>query len=265
MSSPHPPSPPEATPPSKSSSPWGIALTQAVAAFVLALTFGTFASSIGIPPWAACLMSLLVFSGSAQFAFATTIATGGSFASGIGSAVLLNARFIPMAASSVTALRGGRLRRALEAQLTLDVSWASAQRPDGTVDRSIFMTSSLVQFPAWVAGTAVGAYLAPDAETMRMLGLDVVFPAFFAMMLAVAVRNRPELKLPLLLCVFVAGAALAFLPAGTALLAGSIPGLVWGALRSVPREREAIVPFAGGEPGGTHNASAGSREDGDSR
>ncbi|WP_349827284.1 AzlC family ABC transporter permease [Brevibacterium litoralis] len=213
---------------------WILGITHGAAAFVLALTYGTYAASVGIPAWVALLMSLLVFSGTAQFAFATTLAGGGGFPAAVGSAALINVRFLPMAANATTALRGGPLRRALEAQLTLDVSWAAGQRADGTVDRAIFMPSALVQFPCWLAGTAIGAFFAPDAEVLRATGLDVVFPAFFAMMLAMAVKKRPELRLPVGLCVVVTLAALAFLPSGTALLVGSLPGLLWGAMRKLP-------------------------------
>jgi len=214
---------------------WGpglqVGLGQAGAALALAVTFGAFAVGSGLPPWAAVLMSAVTFSGTAQFAFLSSVTAGGGVAAAVGAGALVNSRFLPMAAASSSALRGSATRQALEAQLVVDGSWAAAQRADGTVDRDVLLPASVVQWPAWIAGTAIGAYARPPDDVVQALGLDVVFPAFFVILLLRAVRLRTDMRLPMLASAGAALAALWVLPAGTALLVGCVPALVAGARR----------------------------------
>ena len=117
--------------------------------FALAISFGAFAALHGWPAGLVIVMSVLVFSGSAQFALVTSMAGGGGLITGLGAATLINTRFIPMAAATARSLRGGRIWRALEGQAVVDGSFVSAQRPQGAVDREKLIAASLVQWPAW--------------------------------------------------------------------------------------------------------------------
>ena len=103
------------------------------AAAALAITFGANATLAGWPPAATILMSALVFSGSAQFAFITAMSGGVGLIAGIGAGALMNLRFVPMAAAAARSLHGGPVRRALEGQAVVDGSgcWPSgrAARP----------------------------------------------------------------------------------------------------------------------------------------
>ena len=109
----------------------------ALAAGVLAISFGAFASCQGWPPWATVLMSATVFSGSAQFAFVTATSGGAGLLTGLAASALMNLRFVPMAAASAPSLHGGRLQQALEGQAVVDGSWVAAQRLDGTTNRGV--------------------------------------------------------------------------------------------------------------------------------
>ena len=82
---------------------------------------------------ASIVMSLTTFAGSAQFAIVSVLGAGGTAVAAIAAAVLLNARYGPMALAAASVFRGGKLRRFLEAQLLVDESWALAQR-DGHFD-----------------------------------------------------------------------------------------------------------------------------------
>ena len=132
-----------------------------LAASALAVTFGAYATLAGWPPAATILMSALVFSGSAQFAFITAVSGGAGLITGLGAGALMNLRFVPMAAAAARSLHGGRFRRALEGQAVVDGSWVLAQRPDGTTNREMMIGATLVQWPAWVLGTAVGRAAGP--------------------------------------------------------------------------------------------------------
>ena len=101
-------------------------LLPAVLAF--GASFGVLAQAAGIGAEASMVMSLTTFAGSAQFAIVSVLGAGGTAAAAIGAAVLLNARYGPMALAASTVFRGGWLRRLLEAQLLVDESWALAQQ-----------------------------------------------------------------------------------------------------------------------------------------
>ena len=190
----------------------------ALAAGALAVTFGAFATLQGWPPLATIAMSALVFSGSAQFAFITATTGGGGLATGIGAAALMNLRFVPMAAAAARSLRGGALRRALEGQAVVDGSWVAAQRPDGTTNREVMLGATLVQWPAWVLGTALGAILVPSPEFLHRLGLDAVFPCFFLLLLLDTLRQQPQVRPVASTAAAISGAAVIVLPAGVALI-----------------------------------------------
>ena len=197
----------------------------AVGGFALAVSFGAFAVLHGWPPWVAILASAVTFSGSAQFALATALAGGGGALTAVLSAALINLRFVPMAAATARYLNGGRLQRALEGQSVVDGSWVAAQRPDGSLDRTKMFGATLVQWPAWVLGTAVGALLVPSTEFARTYGLDVIFPGFFALLLLDTLRARPGIVPLAVLAAVLAGVACIFVPPGVALLAGALAAL----------------------------------------
>ena len=198
----------------------------AAGSFAMALTFGATAVHAGLPAFAVVVMSLVTFSGSAQFAFVTALASGGGLVPALGSASLINLRFVPIAAACSQALRGGPWRRAVEAQAVVDGSWAAAQQPDGSVKRDTLIPATLVQWPAWVTGTAIGAYAAPPTTIFYRLGLDVIFPAFFAVLLVDVIRQRPDLRIAMACSGLLTALMLWFLPAGPALLVGATPALL---------------------------------------
>ncbi|HEX8627626.1 MAG TPA: AzlC family ABC transporter permease [Catenuloplanes sp.] len=203
----------------------------AAGAFLLAVSFGAFAVTHGWPAALTIVMSLLVFSGSAQFALVSAFAGGGALTA-VASASLINLRFVPMAAATARHLRGGRWRRAIEGQAVVDGSWAAAQRPGGGVDRAVLIGATLVQWPAWVLGTAIGALTVPSTSVLYASGLDLVFPGFFAVLLVDSLAAGPRLLPVAIAAAAVAGVACRFLPNGVALLLASSAVLL--ALRGRP-------------------------------
>ena len=201
-----------------------VGLGLGTAVFVLALSFGALARAQGWSLLQATAGSLLVFSGSAQFALLTGLSAGGPLPA-VGAAVLVNLRFAPLAAAATTSLRGGRLRRSIEAQSVVDGSWVAAYRGGGRFARPVLLGASLVQWPAWVVGTLIGALLAPSPEVFHRWGLDVVFPAFYLLLLLDLLRD-PASRAPALLGGVLAGILLLVAPAGVALLAASLAALV---------------------------------------
>jgi 4-azaleucine resistance transporter AzlC len=201
----------------------------ALAVLVFGVSFGVLARSAGFDPWAALVMSATTFAGSAQFAAVSILSGGGEAVSAIVAAVLLNLRYLPMGLVAAPALRGGVLRRFVQAQLVVDESWAIGHLGRGRFDAGRIVGSGVLLYGAWVVGTALGVVGAAAIHDPAALGLDAAFPALFLALLVPQVRGRREAAAA------VAGAAVALafvplLPAGLPLVAASLVCLA-GVLR----------------------------------
>lgn len=198
----------------------------ALAVMVFGASFGVLAIAAHLPGWAAVLMSVLVFAGSAQFASIGVLAAGGGVLPAIFAGSLLNLRYIATGIAAAPVLRGRRASRALLAQLVIDESYAmgvgagSEGRPE---PRTLLMTGALL-YSAWVMGTIGGVLLGHLLGDPKRLGLDAAFPAGFVALLW-PMLSRPRARL----CA-VAGAAIAlvlapFTPAGIPLAGAAAVGL----------------------------------------
>ncbi|MGW4250483.1 AzlC family ABC transporter permease [Streptomyces californicus] len=210
----------------------------AAASFLLAVSFGAISTSHGWGHLAPVICSMAVFSGSAQFALLAALGSGGGPAGAVLSAALINSRFIPMGIAVAGDLRGGRFRRALEGQAVVDGSWAAAHLGGGRFDRYLLFGATAIQWPAWVAGTALGVVVSPDPDLLHRLGLDVLTPALFLALLFDEVRRERINRLPALLGAVIAAGLIVFLPAGPALVGAALAALV-ALFRTPARHRQA--------------------------
>ena len=160
-------------------------LIPAIVAF--GASFGVLAQAAGVDSLAALVMSATTFAGSAQFAVVSVLGAGGTAAAAIGAAVLLNARYAPMALAASGAFRGGPLRRLVEAQLLVDESWALSSR-DGGFDVKVLLGAGGILYVGWNAGTALGVLAGDTLADPATLGLDAAFPALFLALLAPLLR-----------------------------------------------------------------------------
>jgi 4-azaleucine resistance transporter AzlC len=197
----------------------------ALPTFVLAVSFGVLARQLGWGVVAPVAASAVVFSGSAQFAIADVLGAGGSAAAAIVAAVLVNARFGVMGVAAASAFRGGRLRRALEGQATVDASWALANRGGGSFDRELMIGATLPQYVAWVGGTVIGVAIG-DAIDPEALGLDVLFPAFFLALLIDELRNGRQHVAAAVIAAVVAVALIPFTPPGIPIVVACVGALL---------------------------------------
>jgi predicted branched-subunit amino acid permease len=195
------------------------------ASFVLAVTFGATAHTQGWGTLAPVVCSVLVFSGSAQFALMTALAGGGGVMPAIASAALINGRFLPMGMAVTPSLHGSRWWRALEAQSVVDASWVAAHLGGGRFDRERLIGATLVQWPAWIAGTVVGVLAAPPPDLIDRLGLDVVFPAFFLLLLLDELRASRRAVVAAGIGAVTSAGLLWIVPAGLALLGATVGAL----------------------------------------
>src|SRR5689334_17631733 len=95
------------------------------------ISFGVLAQPV-MGPVAPIVMSLVVFSGAAQFAALTVLTAGGGAFAAIVAGMLFNARWLPMGFAVGPFLARSKLLRILQAQAIVDASFALASRGDGT-------------------------------------------------------------------------------------------------------------------------------------
>jgi 4-azaleucine resistance transporter AzlC len=205
------------------------ALPFALATLVLGISFGVLARTLGWGTLAPIVFSVIAFSGSAQFAVASVLGSGGGALPAIAAAVFLNARFGPMGVAVAPFLKGGPLRRAMEGQAVVDASWALASRGEGRFDRAFMIGATLPQVTAWIGGTIVGVLGGDLIGDPERLGLDVIFPAFFLALLAEELRSASRSAIAVIVALIAAVLALAlvpFAPPGVPVIAASAAALL---------------------------------------
>lgn len=202
------------------------ALPFALATGVLGVSFGVLAGSLGWGALAAIGSSAIICSGSAQFAVAAVLGSGGGPFAAIVAAVLLNARFGPMGVAVGPYLKGGPLRRALEGQAVIDASWALASRGGGRFDREFMIGATVPQVVAWIGGTAIGVLGGDFVGDPERLGLDAIFPAFFLVLLIEELRGGRSAITVALIAAVLALLLVPFAPPGVPVIAACAAALL---------------------------------------
>ena len=160
-----------------------------LAVFAIAISFGVLARPV-MGSVAPIVMSILVFSGAAQFGGLAVLSAGGGTGAAIAAGVLLNARYLAMGLALAPSLSGRALSRAAFAMTTVDASWAAASVGEGRFDPWYMVGASIPQYAGWVLGTIVGVLIGRDLGDPRSLGLDALFPAFFIALLFEEAHGR---------------------------------------------------------------------------
>jgi predicted branched-subunit amino acid permease len=198
----------------------------AIAGGLLATSFGVLARDVGMPGWAAVLMSAIVFAGSAQIAALTIVGAGGGLGSAIGAAALMNSRFLPMGVAIGPSLPGGPALRAAQGQPVVDASWALASDGEGGFDRHLLFGSSAIQYATWVSGTVAGVVFGSALGDPETIGLDAIYPAFFLALLIGELRSSGRAQLVAAVGGLIALALVTVAPPGIPVLAASLASLI---------------------------------------
>src|SRR6478736_4137954 len=142
-----------------------------VAVGVYGVSFGVLAVAAGLSAAQACVMSMLVFTGAAQFAFVGVLAAGGGAFAAFGPAVVLAVRNAAYGLSLAPILPARLRDRALVAQLVIDESTAMARAEDDPgAARRAFLATGVAVWLCWNAGTLAGALLGGGLGDPRALG-----------------------------------------------------------------------------------------------
>ena len=199
-------------------------LPLAVAVAVIGITFGVVAEPV-LGGAATVVFSAIVFAGAAQFASTAVLGAGGSALAAILAGLFLNARYGTMGIALAPSLRGGALRRALVGQAMIDAAWAMAHRGGGRFDPAFMVGVTLPSYVTWLVGTVIGVIAGDLIGDPEALGLDVIFPAFFLVLLAAELRT-PRGRGAALIGALVALALIPVAPPGIPIVAASVGALL---------------------------------------
>lgn len=193
------------------------------------IAFGIAAIESGLSSFQAISMSVVTFSGAAQFAtldFWTEPLAFGSLAMVV---LALNARHIIMGAALAPWINRLPLGpRALVLSYLSDPNFADSQPSfqKGERDIGILLGGGLVLWACWIAGTIIGALGGAGLGDPATFGVDVVMPCFFAAVIAGQLR-QVEMIAPILVASAVAVTMLDVLPTGwNVVLAALVGGMV---------------------------------------
>ncbi len=167
----------------------------AVGALLYGATFGILALSNGLSVVEAVVMSLTVYSGSAQTAAVGAISTGAGIYATVATVVLLNARYVLYGAALRPWLGGTRPFRAYAALYLLgDGNWVVSMkaRAAGEADAGFVLGSGFAMFFPWMTGTLVGALTGGWIPNPKALALDFFLVAFCMAMMTSMLRARPN-------------------------------------------------------------------------
>ena len=155
----------------------------------VAISFGLLAApALGVP--ATVAMSIVVWSGTAQFAALSVLSGGGGTVLAAATGLLANARFVPMGFAIAPSVHGDARRRLTTGALLADASFAIGAREQGRFDVDALRWAAPAQWTAWLSGTVLGALGAAFIGDPNRFGLDVLFPIFYLSLLLPAIRDR---------------------------------------------------------------------------
>ena len=159
---------------------------------IFGLLYGVMARQVGLSPWEAWAMSLIVHAGSAQFTALGMWASAGTWAIVL-TTLAINLRHLLMGASIAPYLLG--LRRYWRPVLALwmaDESYAvsiTAYR-QGTGSAAYFLRANVGIYLAWPTSGLMGALVGMALPDPTRYGLDLVFPLAFLGLLMAFIEDR---------------------------------------------------------------------------
>ena len=156
------------------------------------LLYGVMARQVGLSPWEAGAMSLIVHAGSAQFTALGMWQTAGAVPI-ILTTLVINLRHMLMGASVAPYLRG--LPPGWKALLALwmsDESYALAiaEYEQGRDSYLYFLGANVGVYIAWPTSGLLGALLGASIPEPSQYGLDLVFPLGFLGLLTAFLKDR---------------------------------------------------------------------------
>lgn len=211
------------------------------------VAYGLAAREAGLTLGETQLMSLAVFSASAQISAVSLIDERAPVVMLALTATALNAHLLLLGLTIGRATRASRRLRLAAAFFLTDGAYGVALSA-GRVTLPSLLGAGVSMFIAWNIGTAIGATAGGAVPDPRGLGIDVIAPLIFLVVLVPLVRTRAAVQ-----AAAVAGASALCLaqvaPAGTAVLGAGLLGGIAGALGS-GRGRTDVATTIAADKGG---------------
>jgi 4-azaleucine resistance transporter AzlC len=201
------------------------ALPLVIPTALIGASFGVSAATSGWGTVAPIVMSAIVFSGAAQFATLAVLSAGGSVITAIVAATLVASRFLAIGVALGPSMRGGSVRRALEGQAVVDASLILAKTGEGRYGVKRLLGATLPQYVGWTLGSIGGVLAGASIPDPKTLGLDVLFPAFFLVLVWTELNTRPA-RVTALAATVTAVVLIPVAPPGIPVVAASLAVLV---------------------------------------
>lgn len=201
--------------------------------FLYGMVFGVLASERGLTALQALMMSVFVYSGSAQLAALQVWSSSATLVPLIATIVLMNARYVLYGAAIQPWLSQARpVQSATSLYLLWDGNWALAMRhyDAGYRDAGFVLGSGLASYLPWVLGTIAGHLLADSVPDPARWGLDFMLVAFGAAIGLSMWRGRSAVA-PVVFAAAVGWAFHRFVPGAWYILAAGLAAGLVGALR----------------------------------
>jgi 4-azaleucine resistance transporter AzlC len=213
----------------------GFILAQPLAPGVLlyGLVFGVLASERGMSWIHAMLMSIFVYSGSAQLAALQSLSQSALVLPLVATILVMNARYVLYSAAIQPWLAGATRTQALGSLFFMgDGNWALSMKEyhDGYRDAGFVLGSGVAMFVPWVGGTLAGHVLANNVPNPAAFGLDFMLVAFAAAIGISVWRGKADIW-PAIAAAAVALALHRLVPGGWYIVGAGLAGGLVGAWR----------------------------------
>lgn len=165
----------------------------ALATSAYGVSFGALAVASGLDIWQTCVLSLVMFTGGSQFAFAGVVGAGGLAAApaAVASAALLGIRNVAYGMRMSPVIGAGFWRRLSAAQFTIDESTAVSLAQLTARGRTVgFWVTGIAIYVGWNLTTLAGALLGDVLGDPKAYGLDAAAAAAFLALLWPRLRRR---------------------------------------------------------------------------
>jgi 4-azaleucine resistance transporter AzlC len=199
--------------------------------FVYAMVFGVLAGEKGLAWIEALLMSVLVYSGSAQLAALQVWSAAPVIVPLVLTVLLINARYVLYSASVQPWLAGATRPQAFATLFFLgDGNWALSMREyhAGYRDGAFLFGSGVATALPWVLGTVGGQLVGHNVPNPATLGLDFMLVGFAAAIGVNVFKGRSDLA-PMAAAILVGLALYRWAPGWTIVGAGLAAGLMGAA------------------------------------
>ncbi|MET0312143.1 MAG: AzlC family ABC transporter permease [Burkholderiaceae bacterium] len=197
------------------------------------VVFGVLAAERSISWIYAMLMSVFVYSGSAQLAALQNLSQSTLVLPLVATILVMNARYVLYGAAIQPWLAGTTRGRALASLFFMgDGNWALSMKEyhDGYRDAGYVLGSGVAMFVPWVGGTLVGHLLANNVPNPAQFGLDFMLVAFAAAIGISVWRGKSDLW-PAAAAALTAFVLHKLVPGGWYIVGAGLAGAIVGALR----------------------------------